>query len=88
MAGLCEGCNEPPGSLKAKKPAMDRQGIKSEENVSSTNNPGAFSCRIKVNHLLQSLMLAGSEFQSLGRAIVKEDEYEEVRWDGIVSIVS
>ncbi|KAJ4427890.1 hypothetical protein ANN_23898 [Periplaneta americana] len=26
-------------------------------------------------------MLAGSEFQSLGRAIVKEDEYEEVRWD-------
>ncbi|KAJ4436029.1 hypothetical protein ANN_18655 [Periplaneta americana] len=26
----------------------------------------------------QSLMLAGSEFQSLGRAIVKEDEYEEV----------
>ncbi|KAJ4434460.1 hypothetical protein ANN_23022 [Periplaneta americana] len=27
-------------------------------------------------------MLAGSEFQSLGRAIVKEDEYEEVRWDG------
>ncbi|KAJ4439199.1 hypothetical protein ANN_07316 [Periplaneta americana] len=36
----------------------------------------------------RSLMLAGSEFQSLGRAIVKEDEYEEVRWDGIVSIVS
>ncbi|KAJ4449622.1 hypothetical protein ANN_01025 [Periplaneta americana] len=36
----------------------------------------------------QSLMLAGNEFQSLGRAIVKEDEYEEVRWDGIVSIVS
>ncbi|KAJ4431725.1 hypothetical protein ANN_20327 [Periplaneta americana] len=30
-----------------------------------------------------SLMLAGSELQSLGRAIVKEDEYEEVRWDGI-----
>ncbi|KAJ4445634.1 hypothetical protein ANN_12316, partial [Periplaneta americana] len=27
--------------------------------------------------LPQSLMLAGSEFQSLGRAIVKEDEYEE-----------
>ncbi|KAJ4447365.1 hypothetical protein ANN_09371 [Periplaneta americana] len=35
-----------------------------------------------------SLMLAGSEFQSLGRAIVKEDEHEEVRWDGIVCIVS
>ncbi|KAJ4431144.1 hypothetical protein ANN_19739 [Periplaneta americana] len=33
-------------------------------------------------------MLAGNEFQSLGRAIVKEDEYEEVRWDVIVSIVS
>ncbi|KAJ4427625.1 hypothetical protein ANN_25273 [Periplaneta americana] len=26
----------------------------------------------------------GSEFQSLGRAIVKEDEYEEVRWDGLL----
>ncbi|KAJ4445565.1 hypothetical protein ANN_12245 [Periplaneta americana] len=38
--------------------------------------------------IMESLMLAGSEFQSLGRAIVKEDEYEEVRWDGIVSIVS
>ncbi|KAJ4427033.1 hypothetical protein ANN_26832 [Periplaneta americana] len=37
---------------------------------------------------LRSLMLAGNEFQSLGKAIVKEDEYEEVRWDGIVSIVS
>ncbi|KAJ4451229.1 hypothetical protein ANN_02689 [Periplaneta americana] len=37
---------------------------------------------------LKSLMLVGNEFQSLGRAIVKEDEYEEVRWDGIVSIVS
>ncbi|KAJ4431037.1 hypothetical protein ANN_19630 [Periplaneta americana] len=41
-----------------------------------------FSC------VKRSLMLAGSEFQSLGRAIVKEDEYEEVRWDGIVSNVS
>ncbi|KAJ4445779.1 hypothetical protein ANN_12464 [Periplaneta americana] len=30
----------------------------------------------------------GNEFQSLGRAIVKEDEYEEVRRDDIVSIVS
>ncbi|KAJ4450665.1 hypothetical protein ANN_02094 [Periplaneta americana] len=37
---------------------------------------------------MESLMLAGNEFQSLGRAIVKGDEYEEVRWDGIVSIVS
>ncbi|KAJ4433160.1 hypothetical protein ANN_15417, partial [Periplaneta americana] len=42
-----------------------------------------------LHHLLtESLMLAGNEFQSLGTAIVKEDEYEEVRWDGIVSIVS
>ncbi|KAJ4444569.1 hypothetical protein ANN_06364 [Periplaneta americana] len=31
--------------------------------------------------VFMSLMLAGSEFQSLGRALVKEDEYEEVRWD-------
>ncbi|KAJ4444224.1 hypothetical protein ANN_06015 [Periplaneta americana] len=37
------------------------------------------------NKTKKSLMLAGSEFQSLGRAIVKEDEYEEVRWDGIVA---
>ncbi|KAJ4442110.1 hypothetical protein ANN_11976 [Periplaneta americana] len=34
----------------------------------------------------ESLMLAGSEFQSLGRAIVKEDEYEEVRWDGFCDL--
>ncbi|KAJ4450471.1 hypothetical protein ANN_01896 [Periplaneta americana] len=27
-------------------------------------------------------MLVCNEFQNLGRAIVKEDEYEEVRWDG------
>ncbi|KAJ4433355.1 hypothetical protein ANN_15614 [Periplaneta americana] len=37
---------------------------------------------------LKPTTLTRSEFQSLGRAIVKEDEYEEVRWDGIVSIVS
>ncbi|KAJ4431560.1 hypothetical protein ANN_20159 [Periplaneta americana] len=43
---------------------------------------------LKAIYFTQSLMLAGNEFQSLGRAIVKEDEYEEVRWDGIVSIVS
>ncbi|KAJ4435524.1 Unconventional myosin-Ie [Periplaneta americana] len=29
-------------------------------------------------------MLAGSKFQSLGRAIVKEDEYEDVRWDAAI----
>ncbi|KAJ4439475.1 hypothetical protein ANN_07599 [Periplaneta americana] len=43
---------------------------------------------LTTEELLESLMLAGNELQSLGRAIVKEDEYEEVRWDGIVSIVS
>ncbi|KAJ4438736.1 hypothetical protein ANN_14687 [Periplaneta americana] len=43
---------------------------------------------LKVSDCGKSLLLAGNEFQSLGRAIVKEDEYEEVRWDGIVSIVS
>ncbi|KAJ4450429.1 hypothetical protein ANN_01853 [Periplaneta americana] len=40
----------------------------------------------KFSHEISSLMPAGNEFQSLGRAIVKEDEYEEVLWD--VSIVS
>ncbi|KAJ4445227.1 hypothetical protein ANN_07028 [Periplaneta americana] len=44
--------------------------------------------RICGTTIIESLMPAGNEFQSLGRAIVKEDEYEEVRWDGIVSIVS
>ncbi|KAJ4434549.1 hypothetical protein ANN_23111 [Periplaneta americana] len=45
---------------------------------------------LRLNSILfrQSLMLAGSKFQSLGGAIVKEDKYEKVRWDGIVSIVS
>ncbi|KAJ4429938.1 hypothetical protein ANN_22142 [Periplaneta americana] len=46
------------------------------------------SYRSKLLNTNKSLMLAGNEFQSLGRAIVKEDEYEEMRWDGIVSIVS
>ncbi|KAJ4437210.1 hypothetical protein ANN_17345 [Periplaneta americana] len=36
----------------------------------------AFSL-VMVKRSARSLMLAGSEFQSLGRAIVKEDEYEE-----------
>ncbi|KAJ4445207.1 hypothetical protein ANN_07008 [Periplaneta americana] len=44
--------------------------------------------RVASNMERRSLMLADNEFQCLGRAIVKEDEYEEVRWDGIVSIVS
>ncbi|KAJ4436377.1 hypothetical protein ANN_19009 [Periplaneta americana] len=34
------------------------------------------------------LMLADIKFQSLGRDVVKENEYEEVRWDDIVGIVS
>ncbi|KAJ4430386.1 hypothetical protein ANN_22602 [Periplaneta americana] len=44
---------------------------------------GEWSRGRNVNYRDASLMLAGSEFQSLGRAIVKEDEYEKVRWDGI-----
>ncbi|KAJ4442498.1 hypothetical protein ANN_04085 [Periplaneta americana] len=56
---------------------------------SSTNSYSAFAHKKNPGkNLNQSLMLAGNEFQSLGRAIVKEDEYEEVRWDDIVSIVS
>ncbi|KAJ4443958.1 hypothetical protein ANN_05747 [Periplaneta americana] len=61
-----------PGSRTENYPAYAHTGLR--------ENPG--------KNLNQSLMLAGNEFQSLGRAIVKEDEYEEVRWDGIVSIVS
>ncbi|KAJ4436389.1 hypothetical protein ANN_19021 [Periplaneta americana] len=44
--------------------------------------PGGRYTRVGPSFVVEkSLMLAGSEFQSLGRAIVKEDEYEEVRWD-------
>ncbi|KAJ4438184.1 hypothetical protein ANN_14123 [Periplaneta americana] len=43
---------------------------------------------VRTGNTAPSLMLACNEFQSLGRAIVKEAVYEEVRWDGIVSIVS
>ncbi|KAJ4433359.1 hypothetical protein ANN_15618 [Periplaneta americana] len=68
MAGLYEGGNELPGSLKA------------------ISWPPNFVVGREVR--IQSLMLAGKEIQSLGRAIVKKDEYEEMRWDGIVSIVS
>ncbi|KAJ4446622.1 hypothetical protein ANN_13319 [Periplaneta americana] len=81
MAGLCEGGNEPPGSLKASGSSID--GIYSLPTIIITLF--APPCYGRCS---QSLMLAGNEFQSLGRAIVKEDEYEEVRWDGIVSIVS
>ncbi|KAJ4441897.1 hypothetical protein ANN_11757, partial [Periplaneta americana] len=79
MAGLCEGGNEPPGSLKATsmRLVIARWYLAFALQLGKTSE--------KAN---QSLMLAGNEFQSLGRAIVKEDEYEEVRWDGIVSIVS
>ncbi|KAJ4426542.1 hypothetical protein ANN_27356 [Periplaneta americana] len=51
MAALCEGGNEPAGSLKVMFPDASK--------------------------------LTNSRV-----SIVKEDEYEEVRWDGIVSIVS
>ncbi|KAJ4428074.1 hypothetical protein ANN_24088 [Periplaneta americana] len=172
MAGLCEGGNEPPGSLKANT-WHDRNGISSDSNSSDEvflcfhngfihqllhmppeeetrhvrsgdlggqatgpprpihrfpkggsqmiphsnaemgwrpivlevhplSNIQRYILQLFRQHVFQevvicpsveakwknSLMLAGSEFQSLGRAIVKEDEYEEVRWDGIVSIVS
>ncbi|KAJ4439259.1 hypothetical protein ANN_07379 [Periplaneta americana] len=84
-----------PGSSTESNPAH----IGLRENPGKNLNEITFSDReSNTGHLVsqpdaltvtpQSLMLAGSEFQSLGRAIVKEDEYEEVRWDGIVSIVS
>ncbi|KAJ4435164.1 hypothetical protein ANN_23740 [Periplaneta americana] len=56
--------------------------------IHSFANPPSRGLRLYSRPAELSLMLAGNEFQSLGRAIVKEDEYEEVRWDGIVSIVS
>ncbi|KAJ4428081.1 hypothetical protein ANN_24095 [Periplaneta americana] len=59
-----------------------------EECATITDELFYYCCRAEVKIEFTSLMLAGSEFQSLSRAIVKEDEYEEVRWDGIVSIVS
>ncbi|KAJ4427958.1 hypothetical protein ANN_23971 [Periplaneta americana] len=52
------------------------------------DQPGEYCRRNGRTYYEHSLMLAGNEFQSLGSSIVKEDEYEEVRWDGIVSIVS
>ncbi|KAJ4448398.1 hypothetical protein ANN_10414 [Periplaneta americana] len=80
MAGLCEGGNEPPGSLKAIK--VVGYTAKNKKDILYPNIPLPFGPYLK------SLMLAGKEFQSRGRAILKEEEYEEVRWDGIVSIVS
>ncbi|KAJ4446046.1 hypothetical protein ANN_12732 [Periplaneta americana] len=80
MAGFCEGGNEPSGSLKAIYwgEVWRQYGfpmlIWEELGV-----PSAYQ---------QSLTLAGSKFQSLGRAIVKEDEYEDVRWDGIVVVIT
>ncbi|KAJ4441262.1 hypothetical protein ANN_11116 [Periplaneta americana] len=111
MAGLCEGGNEPSGSLKAiscfigylttavSTQLFDIDEIDDSEAVFSQMRPKIhhrfidylkFTLRVErpSEKFNQSLMLAGNEFQSLGRAIVKEDEYEEVRWDGIVSIVS
>ncbi|KAJ4452258.1 hypothetical protein ANN_03776 [Periplaneta americana] len=90
MTGLCEGGNEPLGSLKNQS-----------DSLMAADGDCHHLCKLmapvrhrwSINDVIggirnTSLMLAGSEFQSLGRAIVKEDEYEEVRWDGIVSIVS
>ncbi|KAJ4445773.1 hypothetical protein ANN_12458 [Periplaneta americana] len=86
MAGLCEDGNEPPGSLKASFINSPPELEKCHKIAGSSE----LGCDVKAQGELAgiSLMLAGSDFQSLGRAIVKEDEYEEVRWDGIVSIVS
>ncbi|KAJ4450659.1 hypothetical protein ANN_02088 [Periplaneta americana] len=135
MAGLCEGGNEPPGSLKARKNCSgagyrSRDLWEQRSGTRELNVPALYQlsypgtppdtvstfpfistqlawadetsethiectqplcdlelwCRVEfpgssVGRAL-SLMLAGSEFQSLGRAIVKEDEYEEVRWYG------
>ncbi|KAJ4428420.1 hypothetical protein ANN_24457 [Periplaneta americana] len=119
MAGLCEGGNEPPGSLKAIT-IVRKQSIvcgflekelrkrlvkcfvwsvalygsktwtlrRSEEKRVEAFEMWIWTRMERFKWTDRSLMLAGNEFQSLGRAIVKEDEYEEVRWDGIVSIVS
>ncbi|KAJ4434472.1 hypothetical protein ANN_23034 [Periplaneta americana] len=130
MAGLCEGGNEPPGSLKAIKATITISAtmqliLRGGHNRFFKNNFKFTRTELALQHCerkdaspylimrilayfyacttngfyypstdavhkdkQKSLMLAGNEFQSLGRAIVKEDEYEEVRWDGIVSIVS
>ncbi|KAJ4428880.1 hypothetical protein ANN_25873 [Periplaneta americana] len=117
MAGLCEGGNEPPGSLKAIDFWLRLQCVAVTEHLKAQElviycKKLIFSYHIPVfenmnevpctsalyvkpstelyatPELHNSLILASSEFQSLRRAIVKEDEYEEVRWDGTVSIVS
>ncbi|KAJ4438761.1 hypothetical protein ANN_14712 [Periplaneta americana] len=101
MAGLCEGDNEPPGSLEASSRTKGRIRVLDVEDTESSMYDAFLTPQAQLHFLLYasrsyreidrlstSLMLAGNEFQSLGRAIVKEDEYEEVRWDGIVSIVS
>ncbi|KAJ4425901.1 hypothetical protein ANN_27527 [Periplaneta americana] len=128
MAGLCEGGNEPSGSLKPifvihvtkaelkvdsltvqltdNSEMEERERLLEEKNSLDLHVTGikeecagdSYDCTLEVKsedtpvsiNSAESLMLAGNEFQSLGRAIVKEDEYEyeEVRWDGIVSIVS
>ncbi|KAJ4429783.1 hypothetical protein ANN_21987 [Periplaneta americana] len=86
-----------PGSSTESYPVFARIGLR--ENPGKTlnqvtcpdrdSNPGHLVSQPDALTVTpQSLMLAGNEFQSLGRAYVKEDEYEEVRWDGIVNIVS
>ncbi|KAJ4435242.1 hypothetical protein ANN_23820 [Periplaneta americana] len=60
---------------------------KNGSNITNTSRRNCYECDIGPCPL-QIHATSCNEFQSLGRAIVKEDEYEEVRWDGIVSIVS
>ncbi|KAJ4450622.1 hypothetical protein ANN_02050 [Periplaneta americana] len=122
MAGLCEGGNEPPGSLKAIYKlfydALSTAVVSQQEDrdityalfcsvlcimeqvlfdeiliLSVEENPHVYDNRrasYKDEKMEENTWLSiaasmntdpGNEFQSLGRAIVKEDEYEEVRWD-------
>ncbi|KAJ4430471.1 hypothetical protein ANN_22687 [Periplaneta americana] len=69
-------------------PVNKERGCSSINGTSTSDGPVKRNLQGRRKTTVPSLMLAGNEFQSLGRAIVKEDEYEEVRWDGIVSIVS
>ncbi|KAJ4433318.1 hypothetical protein ANN_15577 [Periplaneta americana] len=90
MAGLCEGRNERPVPLNK----LD-QSFKEFQSHNGRQVDVAWEMKVPLDLELKGaacgacrLSTSGNEFQSLGRAIVKEDEYEEVRWDGIVSIVS
>ncbi|KAJ4436952.1 hypothetical protein ANN_17084 [Periplaneta americana] len=73
MAGLCEGGNEPADSLKDREDGLHPGEQNSVRNLEQQRP-------LKGNAFIFCFDVP-SEFQSLGRAIVKEDEYEEVRWD-------